>query len=200
MRVELPQLASQSPREIHVSDLPNGDIVGIVRQVGRLGDLVETAWPAVFLISERFHEVLRVTGITGWTVRPVVVEAADAANDHDLYLLRIDGRCGLVIEPPNSIDSYLNGAEWDGSEMFLAASQDAILVARRCADIIRCARLRNAAVRPAGLKPIEAGTVRADAWDRIRPGQVAGSPDAARGDRRGEPSAGLPTSDGARGE
>jgi hypothetical protein len=165
MRIDLLGLESTPPRDILTGKLADDRLVGVVRQHGRLGDLVGTFWAAVFLVSERLREVLRAGGVSGWTTRPVVVEGADAVNAVSLHLLCVHGRCGPVIERADSTSSktggvgqYLDPGEWDGSDVFVAANHNAILLSDRGADVIRRARLSNVEVSPAGLEPLPIAT------------------------------------------
>ncbi len=162
MRIDLPGLEGVASRDILTGKLAGGPIVGVVQQHGRFGDLVGTFWAAVFLISERLREVMRAGDVTGWTTRPVMVEATGTIGVQPLYLLCVHGRCGPVVVPSNSmgfetggVGHYLDPRKWDKSDIFLASNHDAILLSGRGADIIRGARVSNVEVSPAGLEPLD---------------------------------------------
>ena len=144
-------------RDLLTGDLGGRPLVGIVRQRGRARDLVGTYWAGVYLVSEYFRRSLAEIGATGWFTTPVRVEKVPSP----LWLLSIAGTCGPLFgvggEPLAGgprIGTFLDGAQWDGSDFFLADNNNSIFVVGSTAERIQQLRLSNVALESAGLEPL----------------------------------------------
>ena len=78
-----------------------------------------------------------------------------------LWLLSIAGACGPLSgvggEPPAEgprIGTFLDGAQWDGSDFLMAGNNNSIFVVGSTAERIQELRLSNVALETAGLEPL----------------------------------------------
>jgi hypothetical protein len=130
----------------------------LVDQKGRVGDLVGTLWPSLYLIGDRFKKVLEQNAITGWRGYGTVSE--DMPPTGTWWILGVAGRAGPVRTgekgvPPglDPMEQYLDPREWDGSDLFHPANEGTILVTSRAAQAIDDAHLKNVLLEPRGLEP-----------------------------------------------
>ncbi len=127
-----------------------------VGQRGRLGDLVGTFWATVYLVSDRFKEVLEGAALSGWTTFPV---APRERLESGLWLLGVTGRCGPVygvdgvaragLDP---VGQYLDPDEWDGADVFLPRNRNVVLLTPEAGRVLGRARLMNVDLEPGGLE------------------------------------------------
>lgn len=145
----------------------------IVLPSPRIGDFVWT-WMSECLVTDRVLQLFRQVGLTGFEVRPVVVEGVKRLGKKGLekiptlWELVVTGRggdarpesgiriiyqceaCGLV-----KYSSYKNGIlvdeeRWDGSDFFTVNGYPKyILVTERVKDLIMAHRLTNCVLIPA---------------------------------------------------
>ena len=133
-------------------------IDALVKQGGKVGDLVGTLWPSLYLMNDRFMRVLEQNAITGWHGYKTVVKGRISPTAW--WILGVAGRAGPVqtgatggsrgLDP---LGHYLDPREWDGSDLFHPANEGTILVTPRAAEAIRDARLKNVLLEPGGLEP-----------------------------------------------
>ena len=145
----------RTAREILTS--ASGTVIGRVGEGGPETDLVGSGWAGIVLMSERFLELLAQRRVSGWRAVPVEIE-----NDPTLrayWLLVITGSAGPIYgvagarrEGLPALGQYLDPAEWDGSDMFVAANWNGTLLTAQCANMLKKARLRNVRLEPAGLE------------------------------------------------
>lgn len=83
-----------------------------------------------------------------------------ACIETELWLLVVTGRAGPILgaggilrEGLDPIDQALDGSDWDGSDMFVPANRNVILLTDGAARRLKSARLRNVLFEPAGLTP-----------------------------------------------
>jgi hypothetical protein len=127
-----------------------------VRRPGRVSDLVGTYWAGVYLVSEHFRHSVSRLGASGWSTSPVPVEDID----FPLWLLSINGRCGPLrgvggepIEGGPKFGTFIDPAEWDGTDFFMAERSNAIFVLGSTAESIQHLHLSNVAFESSGLQP-----------------------------------------------
>jgi hypothetical protein len=134
-------------------------LTGVVVQRGPVGDLIGTSWANLYVVTSRVVQVLEQSDLTGWMTYPVAV-AAGMEEAVGVWLLAVSGRSGSVYgvggAPRLDVDTlgqYLDPTEWDGSDLFVPANQQVILLTAQAAHALDAARLRNLVVDPAGLEP-----------------------------------------------
>jgi hypothetical protein len=130
-------------------------ISGVVLNPGRAWDLVGTYWASLYLVSPRFVDLLIAAGATGW--KPRTVDIPGSPDLPPLALLTVTGRCGRLLpggeggRPPFGV--FLDPSTWDGSDVFVADGDGAILLTGDLASRLRSARLSNVNIEPAGIEP-----------------------------------------------
>lgn len=129
-------------------------------------DILGTGDAALFLVSDRFSQVLRDKHFTGWISYPVEILKNDGGTLSGYEGFAVTGRCGpldqrkrlSVILPPRSDKGravsgrrglYVDPARWDGSDVFVPASGGYVFVLEPVRDAIRRARLTNVALERA---------------------------------------------------
>jgi hypothetical protein len=133
--------------------------VARVLQDGPAGDFIGTYWGILYLISERFRQLLLDQGITGWSAEPLSI--THGSRVMEAWLLSISGRCGPVFgaggvqgESIPSIGHFLDSMQWDGSDMFVPDNLNAIYVTQECAELLRSGGLTNLEIELAGLEAL----------------------------------------------
>ena len=105
----------------------------------RIGDLIGTYRAALYLLTERFVEVLRLADLSGYVVLPVRTDGPPEIAT--LFLLQVTGACGSASD---SFDGQtLDPSTWDGSDFFAPPNRNAFYLSERAAETIQQARLRN---------------------------------------------------------
>jgi hypothetical protein len=136
-------------------------IDALVEHDGKVGDLVGTLWAALFLMSNRFVQVLEQNAITGWRGYDSVMKGRGPTTAW--RILGVTGRSGPVRTPTGGtaglqpLGHYLDPQEWDGSDLFHPGSEGTILVTARAAEALEEAHLKNVVLEPAGLEPQPVG-------------------------------------------
>ena len=144
LRVDLDRLATS--REL-VDGTVRGGLRGSVGSAGPERDLVGTYGGPVYLVSERFIDVLRTHELDGWQVEQCDVAGLQGGR---LSLLQILGRAGRqwvwtgVDDDPIESDPEPG----DGLDFFLAEGSSRIYLSPRAASTLDAARLRNVEVEP----------------------------------------------------
>lgn len=143
-------------RDLLTGNFESQALVPTVRRPGRVRDLVGTYWAGVYLVSEHFRRSVTRLGASGWSTSPVPVEGID----FPLGLLSITGRCGPVrgvggepIEDGPTFGTFIDPAEWDGTDFFMAENSNAIFVLGSTAKSIQRLHLSNVAFESSGLQP-----------------------------------------------
>jgi len=140
--------------EIHVSEpVALEQFMG-----GKPRDILGSGHAALFLVSDKFVEVLQEQQFTGWRTYSVVVHATDTRRVGDYRGFAVTARCGQVrqsepiILPPRSEKGravpgrrglYFDPASWDGSDIFAPPTTGHVFVLERVRDAIKRARLTN---------------------------------------------------------
>jgi hypothetical protein len=134
-------------------------IRGIADPDGKVGDLVGTFWPSLYLIGDRFKKLLEHNAINGWLAYETVCEGLPSQTAW--WVLGVEGRAGPVLTGQKGVRAgldplgqYLDPRAWDGSDLFHATNDGAVFVTSRAAQIIQEARLKNVLLEPGGLAPI----------------------------------------------
>jgi hypothetical protein len=132
---------------------------GVVREGGKLTDLVSTFWAAVFLLSDRFKDALEQHRFSGYRTLPISITGY--AGRTTLWLLTVSGACGRLygvdgdpLPGGGGIGNFLDPTQWDGSDLFVADNHNAIFMTPRCADVLGTAGLSNLELRQEGLEPL----------------------------------------------
>ena len=156
LRVDL--RTNHPPRNLVRGMVPESEFFGVVHEKGELADLVSTFWAAVFLLSDRFRDALEQHQLSGWGTVPVSITGL--ASVKTLWLLTVSGTCGRLYGvdgdpvPGVRVGNFLDPAQWDGSDLFVAENHNAIFVTPRCADILQAIGLANLELRQEGLEPL----------------------------------------------
>jgi hypothetical protein len=150
---------------VRPAQLLRGENVGIaeisaaVKQSGPVGDLIGTFWATVYVITSRFRDALEKSEINGWRAHPITLRSPRQI-DSEVSLLVVTGRAGpvfgaggIVREDLDPVGQYLDINDWDGSEIFVPANRNVILLTERAAQALQAARLRNVVLEPAGFIP-----------------------------------------------
>jgi hypothetical protein len=127
-----------------------------VGQAGKVGDLIGTFWPSLYVVTERFRKFIAGAQLTGWHAYPLDRTGPDLQPP--LWVLGISGRSGPVFKGDAArqrgwyeIGHYLDPSQWDGSDMFRPSNEGTPLLTARAAKTISDVGLRNVALEPAGL-------------------------------------------------
>lgn len=151
-----------SGTELVRGQFDEGPLKGVVRNSGRIRDLVNTYWPGIFLISDQFRMLLQEHRLAGWRTVAVTIRGGEQ-QAAPLWLLAITGSCGRLygvggdpVPHLSSIGDFLDPHAWDGSDFFLAENHDGILLTASCAEILKNSTLTNLEIEPARLEPLPA--------------------------------------------
>jgi hypothetical protein len=156
LRVDL--LTNHPAENLIRGEFPEPSLSGVVRENGNLTDLVSTFWAAVFLVSDHFKATLEKYQLSGW--RTIPVSLSSSVDVGTLWLLTVHGTCGHLYGtdgyaiPGVHVGNFLDPAQWDGSDIFLADNHSAIFVTPRCADTLQAVGLANLELRNEGLEPL----------------------------------------------
>jgi hypothetical protein len=144
--------------------------IRIVAYGGReLTDFIWTDAAVVRLVSQRLLELLRASGIVGWSTFPVEVYGRRGEAISGFEGLSVTGRCGKINAAmstpiqkrmPGGFFPYFKGyffkpETWDGSDVFAPDGTSHIFVTRAVHDCLRDGHARNVAYQP--LTEIEFG-------------------------------------------
>ncbi|WP_405062216.1 hypothetical protein OG474_11395 [Kribbella sp. NBC_01505] len=132
-----------------ISSMP--DLVADAPPRGRLADIFGTLWAEVYLVTDRFLDVLRSEQLAGWSAVRVTVNGNPSVPP--VSMLQVTGRCGPILTP--GIGRYLNPGTLDGSDLFVPANESTILLSPTATAALSQANLVNVEVEPAGLEPSE---------------------------------------------
>lgn len=138
--------------------------IEFVRDEGRKPhDLIGTSYGRPLLVSERFLDVLREHGFTGWTTFPIRVFLDRGSELEGYHGFAVTGRCGpiddslseeVILPPPapgGRARAGLRGLcfppeSWDGSDIFTSeAGGAAIFVVERVKQALEEAGVTNVA-------------------------------------------------------
>jgi len=140
-RVLLPE-----PFELARGEVRPSEPIVFVRDEGRTArDLIGTSYATIRLVSERFLEVLREHGFTGWATFPVKIWLGDDRVVEGYEGFAVTGRCGPIddelsesieLAPPVPGGRSTPGLRgmcfspdsWDGSEVFTPDDRASIFV------------------------------------------------------------------------
>jgi hypothetical protein len=126
--------------------------------------LIGTTYGLPVLVSERFLDVLREHGFTGWTTFPVRVFLHDGSELKGYSGFAVTGRAGPIddslseevilppLVPSGRARPGLRGAcfapeSWDGSDFFACGDSSAITVTETVRQALEAARLSNVAFK-----------------------------------------------------
>lgn len=94
----------------------------------KMRDILDTRYPPLYLISDRFKSILKETGITGWKSYPILLFDKKGNQIEGYNGFSIIGRAGKMQQfdqPPleygysaNSEGYYFDIETWDGSDLF----------------------------------------------------------------------------------
>lgn len=134
-----------------------------------LKDVLDTGWVSLFLVSDRFVEILKAEKISGWKTFPVKVYDKNGSLVNGYEGFSVNGRSGPVnfseariIEKQLAINAaplkfyrgfHIEMDEWDKSDIFLAKDNFTIVVLEKVKDLIEKNKLTN--IRFTNLEDIE---------------------------------------------
>lgn len=112
----------------------------------RMRDILDTRYPPLYLISDRFKAILEKSGITGWKSYPIVLYDKKGNQIEGYNGFSIIGRAGKMQkfdQPPleygYSADAdgcYFHIDTWDGSDIFNTESSWYIIVTERFIKVL----------------------------------------------------------------
>lgn len=112
----------------------------------KMRDILDTRYPPLYLISDRFKNVLEECGITGWKSYPIALfdKKGNPVNGYNGF--SITGRAGkmqkydqLPLECGYSVDAdgyYFDINTWDGSDLFNTEGSWHIIVNERFIKVL----------------------------------------------------------------
>lgn len=130
---------------------------------GQPKDFVASGYPALFLISDRVRTLLE--PVTGWGTYRVEVWSKNQMRVEGYSGFCVSGRCGpiedslgeVVVKPPRVSGGvsytvlrglYFVPSSWDGSDVFVPASSNWVIVTRRVKQLLEAAKVRNVQFEP----------------------------------------------------
>jgi hypothetical protein len=146
--------------------------VRIVPYGGReVTDFIWTDAVVIRLVSRRVLDLLRASGIDGWSTFPVQVHGRDGQTIDGFKGLAVTGRCGkfdpamsmpFLRRMPGGVFPHFRGRffkpeSWDGSNIFSPEATSHLFVTRAVHDLLRHGRARNVRYQP--ITEMEFGTV-----------------------------------------
>jgi hypothetical protein len=121
-------------------------------------DIVWTTLASPILLSQRVVDIFEENGFSGWAITPCELRGKDDSV-FAYYLLRVSGRCG-AIDDSRSVQIekqfpggrfpvwkglYFDPATWDGSDLFMPASNVGwIFVTEKVKLILERAKIKDA--------------------------------------------------------
>lgn len=128
----------------------------------RADDLLDTGFVSLYLISNKFRDILDGANVCGWQPFAAMIQLKNGS--------RLDGYCGLSItgkcegmgpnnlqyifssdHKPGHAKEYYTGVNvtgWDGSDLFLPEDKECILVTEKVATLLHSAKLTNVLLLP----------------------------------------------------
>lgn len=118
----------------------------------RLEDMISTSTGILYVISERFKNLLEENNVSGWKTYPVRIKNRNQIEIYGYYGFSVIGRAGkeeitkrerVIIEDTLFKDPvwykgfYPGFSEWDGSDIFLCKDYLGVIVTKRVHDIIK---------------------------------------------------------------
>ena len=112
----------------------------------RMRDILDTRYPPLYLISDRFKVILEESGITGWKSYPIALfdKKGNPVNGYNGF--SITGRAGkmqkydqLPLECGYSVDAdgyYFDINTWDGSDLFNTEGSWHIIASERFIKVL----------------------------------------------------------------
>jgi hypothetical protein len=149
LRIGLPGLADFDEYEVLTDQVEIGFVDAKIESGKRLGDIIGTTWPMLYIISNSFVAVLNEWDLSGWRTLPVHLQGGPGVP---LFLLQVTGQCGPIVRPANNIGSMIDPDSLDGSDFFVPANRGEILLSPRAGNLLSRSSLRNIEVLNAGLE------------------------------------------------
>ncbi len=127
-----------------------------VKRQGVYADMIETQWPAMYLVSEKFRSFWNENQFVGAFFYDVIIKNAKGAVPEGYMGLSIVGRCGPIdykkcdvfeVENENGItykvyqDLPIDEADWDRSDIFMPIDTFQIFVSEKVALAVKKAQL-----------------------------------------------------------
>jgi hypothetical protein len=159
LRVQLDLPQDVDPKMVLTGQARRFDLIARVLQEGPVGDLIGTYWGMIYLISDRFRNVLIENNISGWRVDPISITRGSGFMS--AWLLIITGRCGPVFgvggeesDRVPSVGQFLDPTRWDGSDIFTPDNLSAVFMTTECSQKLEQAGLTNLEIEHAGLEAL----------------------------------------------
>lgn len=112
----------------------------------RMRDILDTRYPPLYLISDRFKVILEESGITGWKSYPIALFDKRGNPVEGYHGFSITGRAGkmemfdqLPLEYGYSADAdgyYFDVETWDGSDLFNTEGTQFIIASERFIKVL----------------------------------------------------------------
>lgn len=113
----------------------------------KMRDILDTRYPPLHLISDRFKAILEDTGMTGWKSYPIILYDARGNSIEGYNGFSIVGRAGEMrkydIPPielgysPKSDGYYFDVDTWDGSDIFILENSRCVVVTENFIKMLR---------------------------------------------------------------
>jgi hypothetical protein len=128
---------------------------------GQLKDVIWTTWAGVFLVEQRVCDLLRRSGISGWTTYEVEVTDQRGLPVSGYSGFAVTGRCGPIDHPRAELflkaspvphgkatwfrkGLFLEPDSWDGSDLFCPDDTSTFVVAtERTRRLLEKSKVRN---------------------------------------------------------
>lgn len=125
----------------------------------KIRDILNTGFSSLYLISDRFKEILETNHITGWKSYPVKLLDKMGNEVKGYHGFSITGRCGPIDYSRSEIiekryvpegplcklykGTYIGLDEWDGSDFFLPIDSIKIVITERALKILKNNKITN---------------------------------------------------------
>jgi len=125
----------------------------------KVEDILDTGWPSLYLVSDKFKTVLEESNFTGWKL--FAIKVLDKKNLEILVYhgFSITGRCGPIdyckseiiekrLVPNGPLTKYYKGIsfeldKWDKSDFFLLQGNFGIKITQKVAEALKKSKLTN---------------------------------------------------------
>jgi hypothetical protein len=130
----------------------------------RLMDYTGTTATLPEVVSQRFVDVLRENGVTGWSTFPIELHGKSGELIEGYHGLAVTGRCGplqldrslSMIRPAKSgrgtvevkVGLFFDASTWDGNDMFVPEDTAFVFVVGKVKRLLEKAKISNVTFTP----------------------------------------------------
>ena len=114
---------------------------------------------SMYVVSERFIELLAENGVTGWKNYPIIIFDKEGKEVSGYTGFSVIGKCGKIdysqstiiekrLVPEGPLGKYYKGLyigldKWDGSDFFLPEKNLGIIITSKAADVLKKSKFTN---------------------------------------------------------